>query len=155
MHEPLTRESKPNASVALRTAIPTRGFAHGGFQSNNKESNMMKDVVIVSGARTAIGSFGGSLKSVSAIDMGALVIRKALEKAGLRPVVGSDMAAFANVKAGFSSLETRVTNLETKVGEIKTDMPGLKEMRTWVITLAGLVIVSVVGALLALVVRGG
>ncbi len=67
----------------------------------------------------------------------------------------SDMAAFANVKAGFSSLETRVTNLETKVGEIKTDMPGLKEMRTWVITLAGLVIVSVVGALLALVVRGG
>ncbi len=67
----------------------------------------------------------------------------------------SDMAAFANVKAGFSSLETRVTNLETKVGEIKTDMPGLKEMRTWVITLAGIVIVSVVGALLALVVRGG
>lgn len=66
-----------------------------------------------------------------------------------------DMAAFANVKAGFSSLETRVTNLETKVGEIKTDMPGLKEMRTWVITLAGIVIVSVVGALLALVVRGG
>ncbi len=34
-------------------------------------------------------------------------------------------------------------------------MPGLKEMRTWVITLAGIVIVSVVGALLALVVRGG
>lgn len=66
-----------------------------------------------------------------------------------------DMAACANVKAGFSSLETRVTNLETKVGEIKTDMPGLKEMRTWVITLAGIVIVSVVGALLALVVRGG
>lgn len=59
---------------------------------------MMKDVVIVSGARTAIGSFGGSLKSVSAIDMGALVIRKALEKAGLRPVVGSDMAAFAPEK---------------------------------------------------------
>ena len=58
----------------------------------------MKDVVIVSGARTAIGSFGGSLKSVSAIDMGALVIRKALEKAGLRPVVGSDMAAFTPEK---------------------------------------------------------
>ena len=66
-----------------------------------------------------------------------------------------DVTACANMKANYSSLEGRVTNLETKVGEIKTDMPGLKEMRTWVITLAGLVIVSVVGALLALVVRGG
>ncbi|MCK5311130.1 MAG: acetyl-CoA C-acyltransferase, partial [Desulfobacteraceae bacterium] len=46
----------------------------------------MKDVVIVSGARTPIGSFGGSLKSVSAIDLGTLAMRGALKKAGLRPV---------------------------------------------------------------------
>lgn len=65
-----------------------------------------------------------------------------------------DMAVCAEVKSGYASLETRVTNLDTKVGEIKTDMPGLKETRGWVITLAGIVIVSVVGALLALVVRG-
>jgi acetyl-CoA C-acetyltransferase len=32
----------------------------------------MKEVVIVSGARTAIGAFGGSLKDVSAIEMGSL-----------------------------------------------------------------------------------
>ena len=37
----------------------------------------MKDVVIVSAVRTPIGSFGGSLKNVSAVDLGALVIKMA------------------------------------------------------------------------------
>ncbi len=46
----------------------------------------MRDVVIVSGARTPIGSFGGSLKSVSAIDLGTLAMKGALKKAGLKPV---------------------------------------------------------------------
>lgn len=45
----------------------------------------MRDVVIVSGARTAVGSFGGSLKGVGAVDLGALVIREAIRRAGLRP----------------------------------------------------------------------
>ena len=40
----------------------------------------MKDVVIVSAVRTPIGSFGGSLKNVSAVDLGALVIKSVLEK---------------------------------------------------------------------------
>ncbi len=47
----------------------------------------MKDVVIVSGARTAVGSFGGSLKGVKCVDMGALVIKESLKRAGLRPRV--------------------------------------------------------------------
>jgi acetyl-CoA C-acetyltransferase len=38
----------------------------------------MKEAVIVSGARTAVGEFGGSLKGVKTVDMGALVIREAL-----------------------------------------------------------------------------
>ncbi len=53
----------------------------------------MKEVVIVSGARTAIGSFGGSLKGVSAIDMGSLVMREALIRAGLKPVLNDEMMA--------------------------------------------------------------
>ena len=36
----------------------------------------MKEVVIVSGVRLPVGSFGGSLKTVSAIDMGAMVVKK-------------------------------------------------------------------------------
>jgi acetyl-CoA C-acetyltransferase len=45
----------------------------------------MKEVVIVSGARTAVGEFGGSLKDVKVVDIGALVIKEALKRAGLRP----------------------------------------------------------------------
>lgn len=37
----------------------------------NMEELKMKDVVIVSGVRLPVGSYGGSLKSISAIDMGA------------------------------------------------------------------------------------
>src|SRR5512133_2493781 len=53
----------------------------------------MRDVVIVSGARTAVGSFGGSLKDVRAVDLGALVIKEAIRRAGLRPEVSSAVRA--------------------------------------------------------------
>jgi acetyl-CoA C-acetyltransferase len=53
----------------------------------------MRDVVIVSGARTAVGSFGGSLKGVRAVDMGALVIKEAIRRAGLRPDVSDAVRA--------------------------------------------------------------
>lgn len=45
----------------------------------------MKDIVIVSGARTGIGSFGGSLKNMSASDLGGIAIKSAVERAGLKP----------------------------------------------------------------------
>ena len=45
----------------------------------------MKDVVIVSGVRLPVGSFGGSLKTVSAIDMGAMVVKEAVKRAGIAP----------------------------------------------------------------------
>lgn len=47
----------------------------------------MKEAVIVSGARTAVGAFGGSLKDVECVNLGALVIKEALQRAGLRPGV--------------------------------------------------------------------
>ncbi|QSL85838.1 acetyl-CoA C-acetyltransferase [Pseudomonas atacamensis] len=43
----------------------------------------MQDVVIVAATRTAIGSFQGSLANVSAVDLGAAVIRQLLEQTGL------------------------------------------------------------------------
>ena len=45
----------------------------------------MKDIYLVSCCRTAVGSFGGSLKGVPATDMGAIVVKAALERAGLAP----------------------------------------------------------------------
>ncbi|MCL6574394.1 MAG: acetyl-CoA C-acetyltransferase [Bacillus sp. (in: Bacteria)] len=42
-------------------------------------------VVIVSAVRTALGNFNGSLKNVSAPELGAIVIKEALERAGVKP----------------------------------------------------------------------
>lgn len=46
---------------------------------------MNKEVVIVAAVRTPIGSFGGALKEFSAVRLGAIAIRGALVKAGVRP----------------------------------------------------------------------
>jgi acetyl-CoA C-acetyltransferase len=55
---------------------------------HRKEETNMQDVVIVSGVRTAVGSFGGSLKDVGVVDLGKTVIREAVLRSGLRPVPG-------------------------------------------------------------------
>lgn len=44
---------------------------------------MMREVAIVSAARTAIGSFGGSLSQVPATELGAVVIKEVLHRAGI------------------------------------------------------------------------
>ena len=55
--------------------------------SNRKFENKPEDIVIVSGARTAVGKFGGSLKTLSAIDMGSIVVAEAVKRAGIDPAV--------------------------------------------------------------------
>ncbi|HWZ14750.1 MAG TPA: acetyl-CoA C-acyltransferase [Mucilaginibacter sp.] len=45
----------------------------------------MREVVIVSATRTPIGSFGGSLAGLSATELGSIVIKSAVQKAGLQP----------------------------------------------------------------------
>jgi acetyl-CoA C-acetyltransferase len=47
---------------------------------------MSNQPVIVSGARTAVGNFGGALKDIKCVDLGALVIKEAIKRAGLKPV---------------------------------------------------------------------
>ena len=48
----------------------------------------MSDIVIVSGARTPMGGFQGSLSGVSAVDLGAIAIREAVARAG---IAGADV----------------------------------------------------------------
>jgi len=55
----------------------------------------MREVVIVSGARTAIGTFGASLKEVSAIKLGAIAIRESLKRVRLKPVVKKELLEVA------------------------------------------------------------
>ena len=47
----------------------------------------MREAFIVSGARTAVGEFGRSLKGIRVVDLGALVIAEAIKRAGLRPSI--------------------------------------------------------------------
>jgi acetyl-CoA C-acetyltransferase len=70
----------------------------------------MNEVVIVSGSRTAIGNFGGGLKDVPVVELGAVVIRDVLKRLGLRPVPSQAMASRApdKLKAnGMIDLEKR------------------------------------------------
>jgi acetyl-CoA C-acetyltransferase len=53
----------------------------------------MERVVIVSGVRTAVGSFGGTLKDVPAIELGAAVIKEVLIRKNIRPALTTAMEA--------------------------------------------------------------
>jgi len=55
---------------------------------------MQKEVVVVSGARTAIGAFGGSLKDMPVVELGAAVIKEALRRAGLRPKSSEELLSY-------------------------------------------------------------
>jgi len=68
----------------------------------------MREVVIVSAARTAIGSFGGSLKDVPVVELGRLVIKETLLRAGIKPRSGSSLID-VEPKA---LKDTRMTELE-------------------------------------------
>lgn len=74
----------------------------------------MREVVIASAVRTAIGSFGGTLKDVSVADLGATVIKEVINRAGINPKfidevimgnviqagLGQNVARQAAIKAG-------------------------------------------------------
>ena len=45
----------------------------------------MRDIYVVNCCRTAVGSFGGSLKDTPATDLGAIVVKEALNRAGVKP----------------------------------------------------------------------
>ena len=74
----------------------------------------MREVYVVNCCRTAVGSFGGSLKDVPAADLGAVVVKEALNRSGLKPEqvdelmfgciltagLGQNVARQVGVKAG-------------------------------------------------------
>ena len=74
----------------------------------------MRDVYVISSCRTAVGTFGGSLRDVPAADLGATVIKEALSRAGVKPeqvdevmfgciltaAQGQNVARQASIKAG-------------------------------------------------------
>lgn len=84
----------------------------------------MKKAVIVSGCRTAVGAFGGGLKDVPVVDLGAVVIRRTLEKVGLRP--GKNVDHYTSVAArlkdqGQLELEKEFFAWDTSLQEVYVD----------------------------------
>jgi acetyl-CoA C-acetyltransferase len=83
----------------------------------------MEDIVIVGAARSAIGKFGGTLARTPASDLGAHIIRKLLERSGVRPEqvsevilgqvlaagVGQNPARQAAIKAGLPDMIPAMT----------------------------------------------
>lgn len=60
----------------------------------------MNEVYIISAVRTPIGSFGGSLASVSAVDLGATAVKGALQKAGVDPKLVQEVFIGNVISAG-------------------------------------------------------
>ncbi|MBW2338996.1 MAG: acetyl-CoA C-acetyltransferase [Deltaproteobacteria bacterium] len=73
----------------------------------------MRDVVIVGGSRTPVGSFGGSLKATPVVALGSLVMKETLKRLGLRPLASDDLKSFepnALKGAGMIELEEKAYN---------------------------------------------
>ena len=72
----------------------------------------MKEVVIVSACRTAIGKFGGTLKNVPAVELGATVVKEAVKRAGIAPEQ-VDEVIFGNVlQAGLGQNPARQVSIK-------------------------------------------
>ncbi|MEO8144607.1 MAG: acetyl-CoA C-acetyltransferase [Betaproteobacteria bacterium] len=102
----------------------------------------MEDIVIVGAARSAIGKFGGSLASVPAARLGAHIIRKALERAGVAPdqvsevimgqvltaAVGQNAARQAAIWAGLPDMVPAMTINKVCGSGLKAAMLGAQSI---------------------------
>jgi acetyl-CoA C-acetyltransferase len=68
---------------------------------------MKKEVYILSAVRTPIGSFGGALKDFSAAQLGALAVKAAVEKAGVKPEQVNDLLMGCVIQANLGQAPAR------------------------------------------------
>jgi acetyl-CoA C-acetyltransferase len=102
----------------------------------------MEEIYIVGAARTPIGKFGGSLAKTPAADLGALVIRKVLERAGVKAeqvsevimgqvltaAVGQNPARQAAIKAGLPEMIPAMTINKVCGSGLKAAMLGAQSI---------------------------
>ena len=72
----------------------------------------MKEVVIISAVRTAMGKFQGSLSPFSAVDLGACVVREAVKRAGIEPEQVDEIIMGNVVSAGLGQNPARQAGLK-------------------------------------------
>ncbi len=73
---------------------------------------MNKEVVIVSAVRTAVGAFGGSLKDTPTAQLGAIVIKEAINRAGIKPTDVDEVLMGCVLQAGLGQNVTRQASLQ-------------------------------------------
>ncbi|MDY6826767.1 MAG: acetyl-CoA C-acetyltransferase [Bacillota bacterium] len=72
----------------------------------------MREAVVVSAVRTAVGTFGGSLKNVEAVDLGSIVIREALKRIDLKPELVDEVLMGCVLQAGLGQNVARQAALK-------------------------------------------
>lgn len=82
------------------------------IQGKQGGNHMTNEVVIVSAVRTAIGSFQGALKDVPATKLGAIVIEKALEKAGVSKEIVDEVIMGNVLQAGLGQNPARQASIQ-------------------------------------------
>lgn len=77
----------------------------------------MVEVVIASAVRTPVGAFGGSLKDISAVDLGALVIKEAVKRAGIGPETVDEVLMGNVIQAGLGQNVARQCTIKAGLPE--------------------------------------
>jgi acetyl-CoA C-acetyltransferase len=75
------------------------------------------DVLIVAGARTPIGTFGGALKDVSAVELGTVAVREAVRRAGVRPDQVDEVVMGCILQAGLGMNPARQAAIKAGLPE--------------------------------------
>ncbi len=75
----------------------------------------MKEVVIVSAVRTAIGNFGGALKGISAPDLGSIAIKEALKRANVAPELVDEVYMGCILQAGLGQGVARQASINAGI----------------------------------------
>lgn len=82
----------------------------------------MREVVIVGAARTAVGSFGGALKDIPAAQLGAIAVKAAIERAGIKPEMVQELV-FGNVlQAGLGQNVARQVSMAAGIPQEVSSM---------------------------------
>ncbi len=81
----------------------------------------MSDIVITSAVRTAGGSFGGSFKRVSAVELGSLIIKEAVRRGGIEPNQVDEVVFGTGWQAG---LGPNIGRLATVKGGLPHEVPA-------------------------------
>ncbi len=83
---------------------------------------MSEDIVIVSAVRTGVGKFGGSLAKISAAELGALVVREAVARAGIEPGAVSEVILGQVLQAGCGQNPARQASIK---GGLPDSVPAM------------------------------